>query len=224
MTIEKTEHNNNNVEDNVEQQKQQEIDYKDFYEKNKGIVENKNKILGEKKSLQSEYEKLKERLDKYESQEHEGMKEQGQFKPLWETEQKKRMELEEKNKNLLNELKKDRLERNAIEIANDLAKSNSNNAKILKHFVEQSLQEHADEYGNIDGNVISTVREQFLNDDTYSSLIGGLESSGGGAPGNSGKTNNAKKYSDMSEAERTTLYKENPEKYRRLRDEHFKNK
>jgi hypothetical protein len=56
-------------------------------------------------------------------------------------------------------------------------------------------------------------------DKAYAPLINGSSASGGGAGGGDGKGGGAaKKFSEMSERERTDLYRKNPAEYRKLRD------
>ena len=65
---------------------------------------------------------------------------------------------------------------------------------------------------------IDDLKAELKNDATFASIIISSKSSGSGATGGTGGGSAEKKFSDMSEVERTTLYKANPDKYRTLRD------
>lgn len=196
---------------------QEEIDYKAWYEENKnkvdgfdGILANKDKLLGEKKSLQQQ-------LNEYEEKQRKLQAEQGNYKELYGTEAQRREAAEKELQNIKQEIRQNKLNQKAVSIANDLAKGDSDSAALLTDFVERSLAKNADDAGQVEDSVVDTIKQQFLNDKKYARLIGGVQSSGGGAPG--GKTTKqSKKFSEMSEAERVALFKSDPNEYRKLRD------
>lgn len=67
---------------------------------------------------------------------------------------------------------------------------------------------------------IEELMKEVQSDKAYAPLIQGSSASGGGAGGGSDGGGAAKKFSEMSEKERTELYRSDPAKFRKLAAEH----
>lgn len=75
---------------------------------------------------------------------------------------------------------------------------------------------------------IAELKQEFLDNKIFSDIVVVTKGSGGGAHGKGRDTSSGggasfagKKFADMTEVERTDLYKANPEDFKRQRDEHI---
>jgi hypothetical protein len=75
-----------------------------------------------------------------------------------------------------------------------------------------------DAQGQLSALTVDDLKAELKNDATFASIIISSKSSGSGATGGTGGGSADKKFSDMTESERTTLYKADADKYRTLRD------
>ena len=66
---------------------------------------------------------------------------------------------------------------------------------------------------------VDELKKEFIANERFSSIIVGSNASGSGAIGSGNGGGAAKKFSEMSEADRVSLYKESPDDYRKLRDQ-----
>lgn len=75
--------------------------------------------------------------------------------------------------------------------------------------------------GKMSAASVGELKNEIVADKRFASIITASKASGGGAQGaKSGSSAGGKKYADMSEAERSTLYRENKPEFDRLRAEH----
>ena len=72
-----------------------------------------------------------------------------------------------------------------------------------------------DKNGQLSAMTIDDLKNEFKNDASLASILVGSKASGGGAAGGSSGAG-GKKLSEMNDQERTTLYKSNPEEFKRL--------
>lgn len=167
---------------------QEVIDYKAKYEEAQKSIEalasKKEELLKETKQAKEEKRKQIEIADQERQQQLEVAQKNGEFEKLWKQEQ------QEKEK-ALQELSVSRRERRdekinlaAMKVAVDLAKGDADKAELLSDFIAKSISKVADEYGQIDSDLLSSVRTQFETDKKYSPLLGGNKSVGSGAQGN----------------------------------------
>lgn len=77
-----------------------------------------------------------------------------------------------------------------------------------------------DKDGNRSALSIEELMKEVQSDKAFAPLIQGSSASGGGAGGGSDGAGGAKKFSEMSEKERTELYRSDPAKFRKLAAEH----
>lgn len=210
--------NNNNEDVEVSQEELME-----FYKSNKdkvkdfdSIVAKKDELLGETKAAKKAREEALEKLKKYEKERQEALEKNGEYKTIAEQlkqdlENERAERLQEKE-----ERKQEKLSYQAMKLANKLADGNPDSAELLSTFIEQSLKELADDNGNLKDGVLKDVEKHFTDTPKYAPLITGTKATGGGAKGGTVKQTE-KSFNEMSEAERVTLYKESPEKYREMK-------
>lgn len=75
-----------------------------------------------------------------------------------------------------------------------------------------------DAEGKLSAATLEDLKTEFLQSKTFAAIIVGSKASGSGASGGSGGGGATKKFSELSEADRSALYRQDPEKYRQLRD------
>ena len=166
----------------------QEIDYKAFYEQNKETVEKLPGLLNKQQELLAETKKAKEerrKIEELSKQEQMSLAEkQGKFEDLYkqtleELKQERAIKAQE-----IQERRKEKIDLIASKVAESLAKGDTNKAELLSVFVSRDIHAVADESGNVDNDVIESIKKQFEADAKYQPLLGGNKSVGGSAPGN----------------------------------------
>lgn len=192
-----------NINEEIAQEEQkQEVDYKSLYEQTKNdldaIIAKKDELLGETKRAKAARQEVLQKMQELEAQKAENMQKNGEFKELWQSEQNRAKELEQQLNAFKQNIRQEKVTNNAMKIANELANGRAENADLLSVFVGQSLNEYADEMGNIDESVVESVIKQFKQDKRYAPLLGGSRATGGGAVG--GKPGNPQR-SEISRRE-----------------------
>jgi chromosome segregation ATPase len=189
-------------ENNEVNQEQQEVDYKALYEDAKkdldSLVAKKDELLGETKKAKQAKNEMLEKMQELENQKAQDMQQNGEFEKLWQSEQHRAKELEGKLNEFKSKVRQEKVNTMSLKVANDLSKGKAENAELLSVFIGQSLNEYADDLGNIDANVLDSVKKQFLADKKYAPLLGGSMATGGGAVG--GKPGSAQR-SEISRRE-----------------------
>lgn len=197
--------------ENVEQQ--QEVDYKALYEKAQKDLEvvaaKKDQLYNETKKAKQEREQAAKKELEIRRQQEEQAAKNGEFEKLWKQAQ---AELEQERQDKLNikqGYKKEKIEVQAMSIANDLA--DGPNAKLLSKFVVESLNHLSDENGSLSDDVLQSVKEEFKNNEMYKALLRSSKATGGGAPGNmrgAQQENSIKKdaFYSMSDVDRQAHY------------------
>ncbi len=186
---------------NVAEQQPETIDYKAKYEEAQKSIE---ALASKKEELLKETKQAKEEKRKQVELQLEVAQKNGEFEKLWKQEQQEK-------EHALKELQLSRQERRdekinlaAMKVAVDLAKGDANKAELLSEFIAKSIGKVADEYGQVDNDLLSSVRTQFETDKRYSPLLGGNQSNGSGAQGNTrsasvaSKTLNRDEFSKLS--------------------------
>ena len=187
------------VEQDVNQE--QEPNWKELAEKYKADLE---KVAAHKDKLYAETKKAKADREAAESEKQriaeEQAKKNGEFEKLWQTAAQEKESLAQEIKNLKQSYRNEKIEVQAMRIANDLA--DGDNAVLLKKFVQENLSSLAEEDGSLSEDVIKAVSNEFKNNQMYKALMRGSKASGGGAAGNN-KPNQSKQ--SMTRAEWSKL-------------------
>lgn len=189
----------------VEQKEVEVIDYKAKYEEAQKAIEalasKKEELLKETKAAKEEKRRQAEEAEQAKRKNLEIAEKNGEFEKLW----KQAQEEKEQIRNELLMSKKERRDEKvnlaAMKIAVDLAKGDANKAELLSEFLARSIGKVADEYGNLDNDVLASVRTQFETDKKYAPLLGGNLSVGSGATGNTRSAPNNPKTLSRSEFE-----------------------
>ena len=177
-----------------------EVDYKAEAETLKAErekLENHNKTLfAEKKSQSQKLKELQERLQSYEAKTDESKTLEERFKSQQEINLKLQKELEDKEQKYSSE----RIQANAMKLANDLGPLNGESAEILADYLAKRLKVVDGELMVLDASGGATVKsqqdliEEFKSSSKFKPLLLARQSTGGGASGNSnGVTKNVVK-------------------------------
>ncbi len=178
----------------VAEQPVPEIDYKAKYEEAQKAIESlaskKEELLKETKQAKEEKRK---QIEASEQVRLETAQKNGEFEKLWKQEQQEKEEALKELKISRQERRDEKINLAAMKVAVDLAKGDANKAGLLSEFVAKSIGKVADEYGQVDEDLLSSVRTQFESDSRYSPLLGGNQSNGSGAQGNPRSASGANK-------------------------------
>jgi hypothetical protein len=179
----------------VEEQAAAELDYKALYEQSQvdlsSLAAKKDELLGETKKAKAAKAEAQAKILA-------DAQKNGEFEKLWQGEQERANDLDKKLNGFKTEIRQEKINNNAMKIANELAKGKTEAAQLLSTFVGQSLSELADDMGNLDNAVLDSIKNSFLSDAKYAPLLGGSKATGGGAVG--GKPGNQQK-SEISRSE-----------------------
>lgn len=145
------------------------------------LAAKKDELLKETKQAKDE---KRRQADEAEKIKQEQLTKNGEFEKLWKSAEEEKEKYKYALDNYKKELKEQAINIKAEKIALDLSNKDPDKAELLKRFVADSISKLADENGQVDDNVLSSVREQFENDKRYAPLLGTNLSNGGSAPGN----------------------------------------
>lgn len=175
-----------------------QIDYKAFYEAHKDVVEKVPGLLAKKDELLNEAKQAKAKareLEEMSKAEKERLaKEQGQYELLWKEKEKELNDFKEQYMNEKKAIRSEKVKGVASRIAVGLAK-NDYDAEILSDIISRSVNDIADENGNINQDVIESIKKQYAADKRYESLMKGNMSAGGSAQGSSRAVSSIKEMS-----------------------------
>lgn len=150
----------------------------------KKVLDKNEELLGETKTAKKAKTEAEAAATEKAQQ---ALKEAGDFKSLYESSEKARVELEESFTGLKGNIAAEKIKGEAMKIATGLA--DGPNAELLSDYISKRLK-HTDEglkVTDASGNLtISTVEEltrEFQSDTRFSALLRGNQSSGGGANG-----------------------------------------
>jgi hypothetical protein len=176
------------VETNVAEQQQDVVDYKSKYEEAQKAIEalaaKKEELLKETKNAKEEKRKQAELAEQARQEQLEVAQKNGEFEKLWKQEQQEKERVLQELQNSRKERRDEKINLAAMKVAVDLAKGDADKAELLSEFVAKSIGKVADEYGQVDNDLLSSVRTQFETDKRYTPLLGGNKSVGSGAQGN----------------------------------------
>lgn len=185
--------------DEVMQQEEQSVEVNEVEVLRKQLAEahksiealaaKKEELYKETKAAKAERQRQAEIAEQARKEQLSIAEKNGEFEKLWKQEQETRTKLEHQLQQDRKDRRKEKLDLEAIKIAGDLAKD-SDKAALLKVFVANSLSNVADDYGNVDADVVNGIRQQFESDKLYASLRAGNQSVGGSAPGNTRSAGN----------------------------------
>jgi len=113
----------------------------------------------------------------------------------------------------------------ASKIANEISTvpdlmSGAISARLTTEIVDgKATTRVLDRDGKPSALTVDELKKEFVANEKFSSIIVGSNASGSGAIGSGNGSGASKKFSDMSEADRVSLYKDSPDDYRKLRDQ-----
>ncbi|MNQ93111.1 hypothetical protein D3C85_1085610 [compost metagenome] len=179
-----------------------------------GLKSKLDELLGETKTAK---QKAKELEEAQSLAEEARAKEKGEFKELYEREQKAKAELAEKYEGFAKKIQAKDVELSANSIANELTRD-VKRAELLKKEISQFARYSEDgvkfEMGGVEvdrAKVVAYVTEN------YPFLIDGNQSNGGGAPGSKSNGGAVKKFNEYTGAELSEIRRTDPAQYERLK-------
>lgn len=195
-----------------------EVDYKAKYEEAQKSIDalaaKKDELLSETKKHQEEKRNQAAIADQAKQEQLKESEKKGEFEKLWKIAQEEKETLRQELSNSKKDRRDEKVSLAAMKIAIDLAKGNANKAELLSEFLAKSIGKVADEYGNLDSDLLSSVRTQFETDKKYTPLLGGNQSVGSGAPGNTrgaqqtAKTLSREEFDSLDQSSRTKFFKD----------------
>jgi hypothetical protein len=184
----------NNENEIVAEQHEEVVDYKAKYEEAKksidALVSKKDQLLHETKLAKEEREKQISIANEAKKNQLKVAEKNGEFEKLWKAAEEEKESYRNELSNFQKEMRQASLDVKAERIALELSNKDPNKAELLKAFVANSLSKLADDKGNIDDDVLLSIKRQFETDKKYSLLLGGNLSVGGGAPGSTRSAQN----------------------------------
>lgn len=164
----------------------QELDYKALYEESQSKLESlaahKERLMDEAKKAKAIKRQSQQKELELRRQQEETAAKNGEFEKLWKQTQKELEEERQKYQSYREETKKEKIDVQSMALANELA--DGPNATLLSTFISKTLNHLADESGSLSEDVISSVKDEFKNNELYSALLRKSKATGGGAPGN----------------------------------------
>jgi len=160
--------------------------------------------------------RLKELEELQHQKEEESLKQQQEFKELYEREQKAKQELAEKYETFAKTVQRKEIESAAMSVASELTRD-TKRAELLREQVARFAR-YSEEGVKFEMGGVEVEKEKIVAHITenYPFLIDGSGATGGGATG--GKNGSAgKTWSEMTEAEHVALYRKDADAYRRLK-------
>lgn len=142
----------------------------------------KEELLKETKQAKEEKRRQAEEADRIKL---ETAQKNGEFEKLWKNAEEEKEKYKTELFNFQKELKQQTINVKAEHIALELANKDPNKAELLKVFVAESINKLSDDRGNIEEDILVSVKKQFEADKRFAPLLGVNNSAGGGAPGNS---------------------------------------
>lgn len=185
----------------------------------KGLKVTNQNLKDEKKELA---EKLKAVDDEKRKAEEEKAKRDGDYEKL-ERLMEERLESErQESQKLIKQIRGEKVGSAINDLVTKLGAGGQKNEDLRDLLKSRFEFDYDNESGKVTvaGDGISSLdqlEKAITESGRYDAYLAGPRSSGGGAPGGQGG-GAALKFSDMTEKQRTDLYRENPDEYRRLRD------
>lgn len=176
--------NNELQEPSTEVKSFSEADVKGLLEKETaGLKAKIDELLGEKKSVAQKAKELEEQAKR---EKMERAKQEEDFKSLYESSETSRKELEQKHHELLNGIRTEKRDAEAMRLATQMA--DGSNAELLSQFIKQRI-EYTDENkimvldseGRPTVATLQDLKKEFETSGRYDSLLSGTKASGGAA-------------------------------------------
>ncbi len=162
---------------------QEEINYKELYEKSqadlKAVAAKKEELLSETKRAKSDQRDAAEQARI--ASEAKAAKD-GEFEKLWQTTKVEKELLMNQLNDIKGSHRKEKINVASMRIATELA--DGDNAELLSDFVSRNLDKIADDTGAVTSDVLDAVKNDFKNNAKYRALLRSSKATGGGAPGN----------------------------------------
>ena len=155
------------------------------------LVSKKDQLLNETKAAKEEKRRQAELAEQAKREQLSIAEKNGEFEKLYKQAQEEKQSLAEQLHKDRQERRNEKINVEAIRMANDLAKGDAYKAELLSNFIAGSLGKLADDYGRVDGDVLHSIKAQFETDKKYAPLLGGSQAVGGSAPGNTRSAGNS---------------------------------
>lgn len=153
-------------------------------EQTSGLKNKVDELLGEKKSAS---QKAKDAEERAQREAEERAKQQNDFKSLYESSEKTRLDYEQKYQELHNNILREKIESESMKIASDLA--DGNNAVLLSDFIKRRVTFSddgvivLDEKGQPTVSTVEDLKKDFQKSGLYDALLRQSKANGGGATG-----------------------------------------
>ena len=182
-----------------------------------GLKQKVDELLAESKSAKQKAREIEERARQEAEQR---AKEENDYRSLYESSEAERSKALKELDEVRSNIAREKTDTAAMKLAAELA--DGHNAELLSTFIKGRIRfddgkiQVLDATGNPTVSTVEDLKKEFQTSGRYDSLLRGNKAGGGGAaPSNGGGA--AKKLSEMTEAERTSLYREDPDKFRQLK-------
>lgn len=181
-----------------------------------GLKAKVDELLGESKSAKQKARELEEAQAAIEEAR---AKEKGEFKELYEREQKAKAELAEKYDSFAKRIQQKEVEAAALSLAAELTRD-TKRAELLRKEIGQFAR-YTDDGVKFEMGGVEVDRAKVLAHitDNYPFLVDGSGATGGGATGGNKSGGAVKKFNEYTGAELSQLRQSNPTEYERLRRE-----
>ena len=181
-----------------------------------GLKAKVDELLGESKSAKQKARELEEAQAAIEEAR---AKEKGEFKELYEREQKAKAELAEKYDSFAKRIQQKEVEAAALSLASELTRD-TKRAELLRKEISQFAR-YTDDGVKFEMGGVEVDRAKVLAHitDNYPFLVDGSGATGGGATGGNKSGGAVKKFNEYTGAELSQLRQSNPTEYERLRRE-----
>jgi len=178
-----------------------------------GLKSKMEELLGESKSAK---QKARELEDQQRLAEEQRLAEKQEFKTLYEREQEAKRALQEEHETFKQQVHRSAIDSASTKVAAELTRDSKRSellAEKAAQFARYTDQGVTFEMGGVEvekAKVLEHLRTE------YPFLVDGNQSNGGGAAGNTGGRAANLDPSQMGDAERVKLYREDPEAFRQL--------
>ena len=184
-----------------------------------GLKQKVEELLNESKSAK---QKAREAEQRAKAEAEKRAKEENDFKSLYESSEAERSKALKELEEVRLGIAREKTESAAMKLAAELA--DGINAELLSEFIKGRIRydggelQVLDMVGNPTVSTIEDLKKEFQTSGRYDSLLRGNKAGGGGAtPSQGGGA--AKKLSEMTEPERLALHRDDPDKFKQLREQ-----
>jgi len=187
-------------------------------EETNGLKAKVDELLGESKSAK---QKARELEEKQAAEAEARAREKGEFKELYEREQKSAAELREKLEEQTKRIQLRELDAAAASLTGELTRD-TKRAELLKQQI-MAFARYTDDgvHFEMGGVKVDSAKILAHITDNYPFLVDGSGASGGGAAGSKKSGGAVKKFNEYTGAELKAIKDKDPGEYERLRSEHY---